>query len=204
MDKRERNDLAGLVRKRERLAKANVDQIGAERLADFEEQLASVYQPADDPVWLELHAAAAEVVDEARRQMAARCRDLGIPPSAAPNLELYWYGRGENAFADRRAELRKVAATRIAADGKRAKVEVERRSLEVQEQLLIGGLESDEAKAFVEAMPRPEQLVPQLTVAQVETEMRATRGANRQRHLGMPDQPYLGIAAESDEAEGES
>ena len=36
MTKTERNDLAQLVRRREKLAKADADRVAAERLADFE------------------------------------------------------------------------------------------------------------------------------------------------------------------------
>jgi hypothetical protein len=204
MTRRERQDLAQLVRRRGKLAKANVDHVAAERLADFEEQLGSVYAPADDPVWLELHAAANEVVEQAEAGIAKRCEELGIPRRCAPKLQLGWYGRGENAFADRRAELRKVATTRIAADGKQAKAEIERRSLEVQEQLLVGGLESAEARAFVESMPKADELMPPISVAEVErtgqvarkpeSDDAVLREARLRGYLGTRGSDYLGTA----------
>jgi hypothetical protein len=120
-----------------------------------------------------------------------------------PKLQLGWCGRGENAFADRRAELRKVATTRIAADGKQAKAEIERQSLDVQERLLIGGLESDEAQAFVESMPKADELMPPISVAEVERTGRVARMSGHEeraldraelgrRYLGTGESDYLG------------
>jgi hypothetical protein len=159
MTKSERDELAKLVRRREKLAKVDVDRVAAERLADFEEQMASIYAPADDARWREIHASAAEVVREADEAMAERCRELGIPERFRPELDLHWYGRGENASRDRRSELRTVAKTRIDAMAKTAKLEVERQSVALQTELIAGGLQSDQARAFLAAMPTAEALV---------------------------------------------
>lgn len=168
MTKAERDELAKLVRRREKLAKSDVDRIAAERLADFEQQMATIYKPADDPVWAELHAAAEVVVAEANRKVLDRCRDLGIPDRASPGIQSYWYGRGENADAKRREELRKVAKARIAADAQAAKTAIERKSVDVQTTLVAGGLVSAEAKAFLDTMPTADALMPGVTVAEIE------------------------------------
>jgi hypothetical protein len=169
MTKAERDELAKLVRRREKLAKADADQRGAELLADFERQMAAIYQPDDDPVWQEARRAVQEVVNEARAKISERCRELGIWERSAPDIGAHWYGRGENATAERRAELRKVATTRIAAMTKAAKTEIERQSIEVQTQLVAGGLESVEAREFLASMPTAEALMPvPPTLAEIE------------------------------------
>jgi hypothetical protein len=76
--------------------------------------------------------------------------------------------RGENVVATRRQELRKVAYTRIDAIAKDAKLQIEQFSLDTQTKLLAGGLESAEAKAFLESMPTPEQLMPPMTRGAIE------------------------------------
>jgi hypothetical protein len=81
-----------------------------------------------------------------------------------------WMRRGENYSAARRAELRKVAKTRIVAEIKAAKTTIERSSVEVQTELIAGGLESEEAKAFLESMPTAEALMPSLSMAEIEAE----------------------------------
>jgi hypothetical protein len=169
MSKGEREDLAKLVRRREKLAKADVDRVGAERLAEFEGEVASVYHIDDDAVWREAHAAASKATAEAKAKIAERCRELGIQERFAPTVEIAWYSRGENASRDRVTELRRVAKTRFDAEGKAAKAEIERQSVEVQTELVAGGLESDEARAFLASMPEAEALMPPVpTVAEIE------------------------------------
>jgi hypothetical protein len=59
------------------------------------------------PVWQQAHVAAKRATDEAQAKIAATF----ILKDWAPGLNVYWHGRGENASAQRRAELRKVAPT---------------------------------------------------------------------------------------------
>jgi len=175
MSQAERRDLAQLVRKREKLAKADVDRVAAERLADFEQQAASEYRLGDDEVWKEQMRIVQQAVADAQFRVAERCRSLGIPEWTAPQIsDVGWYRRGENAVKERVAELRKVAQTRVAAQAKAAKVEIERSSIGVQEQLVVAGLESEEARRFLEAMPTPEQLMPAVTVREIEAESPST------------------------------
>ena len=46
MTKTEHDELARLGRRREKLAKGDADRVAADRLADFEQRLASIYRPA--------------------------------------------------------------------------------------------------------------------------------------------------------------
>jgi hypothetical protein len=169
MTRREREDLAQLVRRREKVAKTQAQQRSAELLADFEAKLAAEYAYDDDAVWKQAKERADAVVQEAEVQIAARCRELGIPPQFAPDLSLGWYRRGENAVKERRTELRKVATTHIAALERAARSEIERRSVEVQTQLIAGGLTSSAAKSFLESMPTAASLMPPLSVGDVES-----------------------------------
>ena len=67
------------------------------------------------------------------------------------------------------AELRRVAKAKLDAGAKAAKVEIERSSLRVQTELVAGGLHSADARAFLEAMPTADALLPPLTVAEIES-----------------------------------
>jgi hypothetical protein len=135
MTKAEREELVKLVRRREQVAKTAAKTRAAELLADVEEKLAAIYR-ADDERWQTITRAAEEAVAAADQEIAARCREQGIPVQFRPGLTLSWYRRGENASAERRAELRKVATSRIAALEQRAKEEIERCSVEVQMQII--------------------------------------------------------------------
>jgi hypothetical protein len=167
MTRGERTDLARLVRQRAKVEKAGAAQRRAEILADFERQLASIYTPDDDAAFAELHAAAAEAVEDAKAKLRERCDELGIPARFAPSLKLHWYGRGENALKDRRTELRRVAVTRLDAMEKAAKTDIERASVDAQTRLVADGLTTETARSFLAELPSIGELMPTLDASAV-------------------------------------
>ena len=160
MNRSDRDDLLQICRMRARVAKADAAAVAAQRKADFAAQLAATYSFDQDAVWKQAQAAADEATEKAREEIARRCRELGIPRSFAPTLGLHWYDRGENASAKRRAELTRVAHTKIDQLEKKARLEIERASVDVQTRLVADGLASAEGRAFLEAMPTADQLMP--------------------------------------------
>jgi hypothetical protein len=177
MTKSEREDLAKLIRNREKVLKAAAAQRSAELLAEFEQQMASVYSYDQDEVWKQAVAAAQHAVKDARQRIVSRCEELGIPPRFAPDISLSWHGRGENAVNERRAELRAVAKTRIAAVEKAACTKIEMSCLDMQTQVLAHGLSSAAAIEFFDNMPKVEVLMPSLEMHSIE-EMLQTRKAS--------------------------
>jgi hypothetical protein len=159
----ERQELGKLVRLRAKLAKDDADQRGAWLLANAEAKLAATYK-MEDEAWAHITAAADRVVKEADAAIAKICRERGIPESFRPEIDLSWWERGENASRNRRAELRKVAETQVAAMVKEAKVEVEREEERQLTQLAATGLTSAEGAAFLANMPTAEALLPPLEV----------------------------------------
>jgi hypothetical protein len=179
MTKAERLELGKLVRLRASVAKADVAQMEARRLADVEAQLAAKYS-AIDSAWAEITASAKQAVAKADAEIAERCRELGIPEKLRPSLHLGWYERGDNAVKTRRAELRKVAQTELTAQGKAAKVKIDRQTAALLTQLVSGALGSSEAKAFLEAMPSIDELMPRITLPELE------KSLDRQQHGYFP------------------
>lgn len=167
MTRRDRQDLAQLTRQRERVAKSSTAQRSAEMKADAERQLAATFK-AEDERWATITAAAKEMITEANGKILEICRSEGIAEEFAPTLHIYWSSRGENAMGERRAELRRVAYSQIEAIEKAAKAEIERKSVEVQTEIMTGGLETDAARLFLESMPTAEQLMPMLSIAEIE------------------------------------
>lgn len=167
MTKGERQELARLVRRRARVETAAGVQRRADILADFERRLASIYTPDDDAAFRDLHAAAGEAVEDAKAKLAERCRELGIPERFAPSISLAWYGRGENALSERRAELRRVATTRLDALEKAARTEIERRCVELETRLVADALSTQEARDFLAALPSIAELMPSLDAAEI-------------------------------------
>jgi hypothetical protein len=173
--KSERDDLLRVARLRERAAKTAAAQRSAELLADFEQQLASIYSFDQSDIWAKAYEAAKTATAAADATVAEECEKLGIPKRFAPSIALSWYGRGENASQQRRAELRKVAQTRIAAVEKEARAKIEQMSADVQIELIANGL-SDAAKTLLEQMPRVDQLMPALAVTEAEALLADRRG----------------------------
>jgi hypothetical protein len=113
-------------------------------------------------------AAAKKAIQDADDLVAKRCADLGIRPEFRPRIDLLFYGRGENALKERRAELRKVAQTRIAALGKNAKHAIDVDALERETELVAGALTTGEAQAVLAAMPTLQALMPPIALAELE------------------------------------
>ncbi len=178
MNKAERDELAKILKARARVANRVVEQQAAKLQADVEQQLATRYKIAE-AAWADLTLAATEAVEQADAELAKRCLALGIPEEFRPGLTVSWYGRGENADAKRRAELRRVAYSKIEAMAQAARVAIETAALDGLTQLAAGALESAEARAFLAAMPTVEALMPALDVSTLGALARPGQGARR-------------------------
>ena len=170
MTAHERDELAALVRKRERVAKTDAKQRAARLRADAEAQLGTIFG-AEDAAWADITAKASELIRAANDELHQRCRSLGIPQQMWPRLNLGWSGRDLYGDRQRRAEIRGMVDRRIAELEATARLEIERTSLETQTALLAGGLETDEARRFLAAMPTAEQLRPALDMTALEVTM---------------------------------
>src|SRR5262249_16132529 len=151
MKKKERDHLLQVCRMRAKVAKAEVAALAAKRKSAFEVQLASIYSFDNDAVWKRAFEMTQAVVERAGNEIACRSRELGIPADLAPTVGEHWHGRGENATRERRAELTRVAHRKIDQLEKEAKLEIERTSVEIQTRLVADGLESADAKAFLDS-----------------------------------------------------
>lgn len=168
MTRSDRDTLVKIVRQRERVAKTEAKERSAVLMADFERQLDTNYSFNDSAVWAEATKAANEAVTAAKQKIAEECEKLGIPKEFAPNLSLGWYGKGQNASKERCSELRRIAMRELEAVEKKARTAIEKRSLEMQEKIMITGLSSGEAQDFLAMMPTVDSLMPVLSVDRVE------------------------------------
>lgn len=168
MTKTERGELLSLVKKRERVMRAGAQHRSAELLAEFDAQSAKIYHFDDDAVWSGLFAEAKAMMEKTQLAIAKRAKALGIPAEFAPGMSVGWHGRGHNAVSERRTELRRAAKSRIEALEKDAIASIEKISLHAQTEILSTGLTSDAARAFLEAMPKLEMLMPPIQVGEMQ------------------------------------
>jgi hypothetical protein len=157
----ERQELGKLVRLNAKVAKDDAEARGKWMLADVEAKLAARYK-AEDEFWADITETAEKAVAEADAALAAVCHARGISEDFRPKMILGYFPRGENASPERRAELRKVAQTEVAARVKEACVEIDRQAAQQLTRITQAGLTSEEARAFLASMPSPEKLLPPL------------------------------------------
>lgn len=165
----DRDALMRVLRMRAQVDKTDAERVAKERLAAFEEQLATIHS-SREPMWKDLAAQASKAVREADAELARRCAELGIPEEFRPSINYSRAGRGENADKVRRAELRKVAVTRIDAKKAAALAFIERQHAELATQVVAGSLESGEAKTFLDALPSMDKLLGPVALADVEAD----------------------------------
>jgi hypothetical protein len=170
VNRADRENLARLARMRARQAKTEAQQREKVLLAEVEDLLAAEFE-AEDALWADAVTIAREAADKANELIVARCADLGIPPKHAPHLMLGWQPRG-GGFIDpnRRAELRKLAQTRLAALTSTAKTIIDRKLLDTETALIAESLDTDDARVFLEAMPTAEELMPSLSLGDLGVE----------------------------------
>ena len=130
--------------------------------------MAASYTFDQDEVWRKATLEAQRVVQESQATIAKRCKELGIPASFAPSISASWQGRGENMLASRRAELRRVAQTSIAAMTKAAITKIEKQALDLRTQVVGMGLLSADAKLFLESLAPIEENMRALDFAEIE------------------------------------
>lgn len=195
MTRAERDDLIRLAKLRERTAKSDAKRRSAEMMADFEMKLAAQFSYDDRKLWSKLKASAEAAVAEADRKLAEDCRRLGIPENFRPEIGMYWRGRGENASKERRAELRKVMASRLIALEGAAIEAIERNTLDFVTRAIESSLGSEEARALLAAMPSIEQLMPPLDYTSIQRSLLRGPEASILRAAGL-------LTDESDDSAG--
>lgn len=160
MTRRERDDLAKLVRQRARVEKEMAEQRKAELLAEFEMQVATYYPFDNDETWAEVKSIVEVEIATANARVRERNRELGIPDEFAPSIEIGWRPGGQQLCVERVRELRRLAKVRLEAMEKAARTQIELRSVEVQTRLVAAGLSSTAAQEFLAALPSARDLMP--------------------------------------------
>jgi hypothetical protein len=171
MTKAEREDLIRLIKQRERVAKTAAEQRSAAMLAEFERQVSACHSFATNEVWRASVEAVRDATQAAMEKIAAESGKLGIPPEFQPRVSFGWLQRGENAYENRRAELRRVAKAEIDAMEKVARVQIEQASVQAQTEVIANGLTSAAAIEFLRSMPAIETMMPALDVTTIQAKL---------------------------------
>ena len=160
----DRQALIRVAKSRGKLAEDEIDARAKTVLAEVLNDLTAEYQ-ARDALWNDAVVIAEEAAAKANEQIRLRCAELGIPADHAPGLDVAWHKRGAGlSDRARREELRELAQARVSALTATAKTIARAQVLDIEEKIVLGALESIEAKKVLEAMPSAEQLMPTISI----------------------------------------
>lgn len=166
MTKADRQQLQTLIRRRFRVLRSDIEQRQAELLADMETQISQRYAD-DDQTWKAARHEVHEAILEANRRVNdAWRRAIGDDHEEADYVRMI--GVPPQRTAAERHQLRRTAIARIDEQVHDAKLKLERQEVELLERLLVGGLESDEARAFLDTIPTVGELVPASRLAELD------------------------------------
>ncbi len=112
ISREERADLLRVVRNNEKISIQKAKLHSAAILAEFERQISAKY-PVNHPAWRSVTDAVEKAAALANAKIADECEKLGIVREFAPRVQCDWSDRGENAYAERRAELRIAAKAAV-------------------------------------------------------------------------------------------
>ncbi|WP_154678164.1 hypothetical protein [Paraburkholderia nodosa] len=167
MTAKERDAIRDVVKMRARLVKSDIDARATLLIAEAEAQLSVKYQQ-DDERWDHAIELAEQVARDADAELLRIAKRDGIPLENRPRFVARFMERSDYALKDRRDELRRLARAKVEAAAKDSKRVVERWQTETITALLAGTLQTDDAKAFLAALPTIDSLLPAMTMQQID------------------------------------
>jgi len=166
ISKSERTELRSMVRGQFRVLRAEVEQREAEVLADADQQIADKYA-SEDHAYERAAFLANEAVLEANRRVNDILREHLESHIEYQYVQLHFPRQPQK----RRLDLRGAAVSKIRAQVKSALLILDRQEADLLRQLAIGALESEEAHAFLTAIPTVGQLVPLARLSALEASL---------------------------------
>jgi hypothetical protein len=165
--KAERTELRSIVRNQFRVLRAEITQRQRELAADIDEQIAQRYA-TDDKAWADAAHLAQEAVLEANRRVNDAYRDL-IGDRHVERHYVAW--QMPQKPARERIVLRSEALSRLMATVSAAELRLARQEADLLRNLAVGALETEEARAFLSAIPTVSELVPAARLAELEADL---------------------------------
>lgn len=164
--KGERTELRSIVKQQFKVLRSELEQRELEMDAEIEEEIVARFS-ADDTAWSVVQHRIHEAVMEANRQVNDALSEGGFQERGS--TERMWIRSPDiRQPTEDKAQLRRLAHSRIVAQIKGAKLRLEREEADLLRTLAIGAIESEEARAFLSAIPTVGELVPASRLAELE------------------------------------
>jgi len=163
----DREKLIRIIRQRARLAKSALAEREQILLNEALEMLTAEYRLHEE-VHGEYIRAAQEAVAKLNEQLKHQAELLGYNPGNLPLASLssagYYDWRGDPQHKGAKERAMELARSRLKALRAAGIKGIEEQALAAEETLIVGGLESDDAKALVDSLPNAEALMPPLSL----------------------------------------
>lgn len=168
MNKTERDALRSLLRSRFKVLRADVAAREAELLANLDCQLDERFA-AEEGRYDDLMYQAQLAIDETNRKLNDIGRELhGVDAwGKKTDRKLVMSAGIESPVKAKRSAARREAVQAIRARVERANLELQRQENDLIIELMTGVLESAEAKAFFDRIPKVSELVPAYRLAEL-------------------------------------
>lgn len=167
--KGERAELRSIVRQQFKVLRAEVEQRRAELQVEFEEQITEKYATSDHE-WADLMHEVHEATMEANRRINDALYAKGYRVKGGS--ERMWVSTPQIQQPAYKTQLRRRADAKIHAEVRAALLKLDRDEADLLRTLAIGAIESEEARAFLSAIPTVSELVPAARLAELEASMK--------------------------------
>lgn len=168
MTKGERAELRSIVKEQFRVLRAEVEQRKAELVSEVDGQITEKFAEGDK-AWADAAHLAHEAVMEANRKVNDAYRTL----TGDAHVERMYVGSQlPKRPAEERYRLTVSARLQIDATVRGALLRLQRQEADLLRTLAVGAIESDEARAFLDAIPSVGELVPAARLVEIEAAMK--------------------------------
>lgn len=169
INKGERAELRSIVKQQFRVLRAEVAQREAELLASVQDEITEKFS-TEDKAWADVQHVIHESLMEANRRINDALYEGGFQERGSH--EQMWLANPRMSQPRQvRMDLQRVASARLHAQVHAALLALDRQEADLLRTLSVGALESDEAQAFLSAIPTVSELVPAARLAELERAM---------------------------------
>lgn len=169
ISKQERTELKTIVKQQYKVLRSELEQRQYELHEELETEIAEKFSD-DDQQWAVVQHKVHEACMEANRQINDALYEGGY--EARGSTERMWVQTPQmRKPAEKRNELRHLAASRITTQVKAAQLRLQREEADLLRTLAVGAIESEEARQFLAAIPTVGELVPASRLAEIEAQL---------------------------------
>ena len=174
--KGERTELRSIVRQQFKVLRAETEQRKSELIAEMEERIAvhfaDVEKQRQDLMWRcqeIVEAASREITDVLRGEEVDR-RGIGRYEEITVNRPVRLQMENIQWSQEEKVQRRRALVAAIEADIKGALMRLDRQEADLLRTLAVGAIESEEARAFLTAIPSVAELVPASRLVELEAQ----------------------------------